>query len=555
MADRFYSEGSKNNGSAGSSFGSSENKSVPVNPYTAKANKSLGDFSENIDSNTVRPGQGTMQTQKKFEVHINDFDDFLGMPEMPSVPAAPKSIEQKKSVPAQPQHSAAPVRRAPVQKSSVSQSAKSAPEAKKVPVNGAKSSPVKKLTGLTSMTKKPAARVQKTAVQKDASRQTSQAKKASAAKASAPEKKLTPEQRARIKAGKRYNFTKALLAACVCIFFIAIMTVTATTIAMETLNDILVIDKSDNFTANVTIEQGDEFIDVFNKLEKAGFIKQKILCYVFLMYREYQTMSYMPGVYYLESNDGLEYNIETMMVKRSGSKDTVRLTFPEGWTIAQIFEKIEKYNVCDADKLYANLDIVADNYDFIKEIEMKSGRYLRAEGYLFPDTYDFYIDETPASVLKKLFDNFENRWTGDYSARLKELGMTMDEIINIAAMIQREAKNTSQMSLISSVVHNRLKKSSTFPTLDMNSTKDYITSLKPYKLFSDFYYELYLSTYNTYSAQGLPPGPICNPGAAAIKAALYPAQTDYYFFMHSPTGEIYLARTADEHQVNTELYL
>ena len=133
--------------------------------------------------------------------------------------------------------------------------------------------------------------------------------------------------------------------------------------------------------------------------------------------------------------------------------------------------------------------------------------------------------------------------------------MTMDEIINIAAMIQREAKNTSQMSVISSVIHNRLRKASTFPTLDMNSTKDYITSLKPYKLFSDFYYELYLGTYNTYSSQGLPPGPICNPGAAAIKAALYPAQTDYYFFMHSPTGEIYLAKTADEHQVNTELYL
>ncbi len=556
MADRFYSEGSKNNGSAGSSFPTGSSKPASVNPYTAKASKSLGDFSENIDSNTVRPGQGTMQTQKKFEVHINDFDDFLGMPEQPSAPAVPKPLEQRKTAPAQAQRPAAPVKRTPVQKGA-SQSAKTSPDAKKIPVNGAKSSPVKKLTGLTSMAKKPATNVQKPAVKKESAAQAkpTQQKAGKAKGSTAPKKRLTPEQQERLRAKRRYNFTKGLLAACVCIFFIAIMTVTASTIAMETLNDILVIDKGDNISANVTVEQGDEFIDVFNKLEQAGFIKQKMLCYVFLMYREYQTVDYQPGIYYLESNDGLEYNIETMMVKRSGSKDTVRLTFPEGWTIAQIFEKIEKYNVCSADKLYANLDMVAKEYDFIKKIDMKSGRYLKAEGYLFPDTYDFFIDESPASVLKKLFANFENRWTGDYTARLKELGMTMDEVINIAAMIQREAKNTSQMSVISSVVHNRLKKPSTFPTLDMNSTKDYITSLKPYKLFSDFYYELYLGTYNTYSAQGLPPGPICNPGAAAIKAALYPAQTDYYFFMHSPSGEIYLARTADEHQVNTELYL
>ncbi|MBQ7294936.1 MAG: endolytic transglycosylase MltG [Clostridia bacterium] len=555
MADRFYSEGSKNNGSAGSSFPAGTSRPSSVNPYTAKANKSLGDFSENIDSNSVRPGQGASGTQKRFEVHINDFDDFLGMPEPPSTPV-PQNIPQRKpsSAPSA-KRPAQPTGKSPVQ--SVRQNtAKTVPAAKKVPVNAAKSAPVKKLTGLTSMMKKPAASP-KIDVRQSVSEKSAPVKpRKSAVKSSASTKKhLSPEQLERVKAKRRYNFTKGLLAVCVCVFFIAIMTVTASTIAMETINDILVIDKSDNISANITVEQGDEFIDVFNKLENAGFIKQKTLCYIFLMYREYQTVDYEPGIYYLESNDGLEVNIETMMVKRSGSKDTVRLTFPEGWTIAQIFEKIEKYNVCSADKLYANLDMVADQYDFIKEINMKSGRYLKAEGYLFPDTYDFFIDEGPTSVLKKLFANFENRWTGDYTARMNELGMTMDEIINIAAMIQREAKNTSQMSVISSVVHNRLKKSSTFPTLDMNSTRDYITSLKPYKLFSDFYYELYLGTYNTYSAQGLPPGPICNPGAAAIKAALYPAQTDYYFFMHSPSGEIYLAKTADEHQVNTELYL
>lgn len=546
MADRFYSEGSKNNRNAADGFNTSSGRPTNVNPYTAKANKSLGDFSENIDSNTVRPGQGSAQTHEKFQVHINNFDDFLGMPEQGPSEPAPKHIST--------QGASSQAKRPIGQASRVPTGAKNVPAGKKVAVNGVKFSRVQKLTTRTATSKQAQEQSKKAAPKKakaDLLKNKPRQKKGNPV----AERQLTPEQAKRMKEKRKYNFTKAILAACVCIFFIAIMTVAASTIAMETINDILVIDKSENVSGNITVEQGDEFIDVYRKLEKGGFVKQKLLCYVFLMYREYQTCEYEPGIYYLESNDGLEYNIETMMVKRSGSKDTVRLTFPEGWTIAQIFEKIEKYGVCTAEKLYANLDLIANQYGFMNDIESKSGRYLKSEGYLFPDTYDFYIEEAPASVLKKLFSNFENKWSSEYTQRLKELNMTMDDIINIASIIQREAKNTSQMSVISSVIHNRLSKSSTFPTLDMNSTKDYITSLKSYNLFTDFYYELYLGTYNTYSVQGLPPGPICNPGAAAIKAALYPDNTDYYFFMHSPSGEIYLAKTAEEHQINTELYL
>ncbi len=549
MSDRFYSEGSKNNGSAGSDFAPGGQKPQSGNPYSVKSPKNgLGDFSENIDSNTVRPSQGLGYTQKKFEVHINDFDDFLGMPEQPAAPEAPKPISTGTA-------KSAPVKKPVSRPVSAEGRPAAASSAKKVPVSGKKSAPVKKLTGMTKTVRKAPEKA-KRPVDAAAKTHTAKAEPAKRKKtASSNKKAYTPEQLQRLRAKRRYNFTKGLLAVCVCSFFIAILTVSACTIAMGVLNDILVIDKGENISRNITVEDGDEFIDVFNKLDDAGFIRQRTLCYVFLMYREYQTVKYQPGIYYLESNDGLEYNIETMMVKRSGSKDTVRLTFPEGWTVAQIFEKIEKYGVCSASKLYANLDMIGDDYSFIKEIDMKSSRYLKAEGYLFPDTYDFFVDESPASVLKKLFSNFENKWIGEYDARIKELGMSIDEIINIAAIIQREAKNTSQMGVVSSVIHNRLNKASTFPTLDMNSTKDYITSLKPYNLFSDFYFELYIDTYNTYSIQGLPPGPICNPGLAAIKAALYPSQTDYYFFMHSPSGEIYLARTADEHQVNTELYL
>ncbi len=533
MADRFYSEGSKNNGAAGSDVNAGSPRPQNVNPYSKIPTKSLGDFSENISSNDSQK-RGYSQPQKKFEVHINNFDDFVGMPEPPAAPQAPRPIQQNSAGVKRPAAPSSPIDKGSAAPVSRQQTVKKTVGAKKAPKAQA---PVLK--------KKP----EKTEAKK------AESKKAEKAKKQAPPKRqLTPEQQAKLKAKKRYNFVKTALIACVCIFFISIMTVSASTIAMQFINDILVIDKQGG-SVNVEIPEGAEFDDVFNILEENGLIKQKTLCYMLLKLRDYDTVKYEPGVYYLDKDAGVEINIETIMVKKSGSKGTVRLTFPEGWTIAQIFEKIEKYEVCSAEKLYANLDTVGKQYSFLKDIKTDSDRYLKYEGYLFPDTYDFFIEESPASVLKKLFNNFESKWTAEYAQRAEELGLTVDEVMNIAAMIQREAKDSSQMATISSVIHNRLAASSTYPSLDMNSTKDYIASLEKYDLFSEFYYELYLGSYNTYSTQGLPPGPICNPGSTAIKAALYPASTDYYFFMHSPTGEMYLARTASEHNKNTQLYL
>ena len=111
------------------------------------------------------------------------------------------------------------------------------------------------------------------------------------------------------------------------------------------------------------------------------------------------------------------------------------------------------------------------------------------------------------------------------------------------------------MKQISSVLHNRLKNSATYPQLQMNSTKEYIDAVNEYGLFNEVYYSIYLDAYNTYSVTGLPAGPICNPGIDAIEAALYPADTKYQFFCHDSQGNIYLAETAEEHQRNTELVL
>lgn len=361
--------------------------------------------------------------------------------------------------------------------------------------------------------------------------------------------------------------TRGLMVALICIIIIAVLTATASALAISTINDILALNKSDSDstkTVNIVIPEGADFDTVYDILCDNGLVKQKQITKLFCKFRHYDEaysssqkknvkIEYQPGAYYIEPHSGIEAMLETIKVSNAVSKDTVRLTFPEGWTIAQVFAKIEKYNVCSAEKLYANLDIVGNQFDFYKEIPSNSGRYLKAEGYIFPDTYDFYIGENSASVLKKLFSNFTTKWKKSYTKKAKELGMSKDEVIIMASIIQREAKDKSQMADISSVLHNRLADPATYPLLQMNSTKDYITAVNEYGVFSEFYYSIYLDSYNTYSAEGLPPGAICNPGVDAIEAALNPSDTDYHYFRHDSKGKIYLAVTRAEHDKNGEI--
>ncbi len=418
--------------------------------------------------------------------------------------------------------------------------------------------------------KKSAATRSSGAKQASNAKNSAQKKKASANRKPAKKRKgeparvLTPEQQAKMKERKRLKRTRSFIVFCICLVIIAIITATASSLALATINDILVLKKSDSTkTVSVVIPADSDFDDVYDILCDNGLVSQKFITKLFCKFRHYDKaysssqkkdvkIQYNPGVYYLEPGSGIEVMLETIKVSNSVSKDTVRLTFPEGWSIAQIFEKIEKYNVCTAEKLYANLDIAGQQFSFYKNIPANTGRYLKAEGYIFPDTYDFYIGENANSVLKKLFSNFTKKWTKEFGTRAKELGMTQDQIIILASIIQREAKDKSQMKVISSVLYNRLHDSATYPQLQMNSTKDYITEANKYNLFSEFYYSIYLDAYNTYSAEGLPPGAICNPGIDAIEAALNPSETSYHFFCHDAKGNIYLAETAAEHQKNTE---
>ncbi|MGN0448646.1 MAG: endolytic transglycosylase MltG [Acutalibacteraceae bacterium] len=466
-----------------------------------------------IDSNGVNTANTQQQKPKKFEVHIPESNDLYTQ-----IPKQPVRPPQKRPAP-----SGASARR-------------------------------------------PASRASAAANGKTASNKAKASNRTKNKKVAAASKEKTKKEKKK-NSNFGYTFVKGFLITCVCVIFVSTVAAVLSNIAMSFINDILVIDKKNkNYSVTVEIPEGSTYDDIFEILESKGLISQPFLTDFFCRFRDYdaetytdedgnivtENVEYAPGVYYIDADSGIETILNSMLVYNNVNKDTVTLTFPEGWTIAEIFEKLEKYRVCDADKLYANLDAVSSQFDFISSISDTEGRYLKAEGYLFPDTYDFFIDENASSVLKKLFSNFEAKWLPEYDEQLKKLAMTKDQIITLASIIQAEAKDGSQMADISSVLHNRLKDPATYPNLQMNSTMDYITSLKSYNVFTDVYYNMYLSSYNTYDINGLPPGAICNPGITAIEAALYPSDTDYYFFCHDDNGAVYYASTATEHQQNVE---
>ncbi len=329
------------------------------------------------------------------------------------------------------------------------------------------------------------------------------------------------------------------------LIFLAVIIISTTLlsyIGITCVGDMLAINRSEE-TVEVTIPEGADYKQVVDILHENDLIKNKLFCTVFTKYRKFDDLTFNSGKYYLTPSMGLEGMLRGMVVSPF-SAETIKLSFPEGFTVKEIFEKLDKNNVCEASKLYSTIKSNY-SYDFFKEIEENPNRYLKLEGYMFPDTYDFFVGADTNYVIKKFLDNFQSKWTPEYQARAEKLGYTCDEIIIIASIIQKEADNVEQMKLISSVLHNRLNNPSQFPHIDCDSTRLYASKFMPENVGL-----IYADHYDTYSNRGLPPGPICNPGMDAIKAALYPENTKYYFFVHDATGKIYPAETMREHELN-----
>ena len=305
--------------------------------------------------------------------------------------------------------------------------------------------------------------------------------------------------------------------------------------------------EQDDLPVTVTIPEGASWGDVAGILGNANVISQKA---TFRMYvgskkddegRPYAVKS---GEYPLNSNMGYD-QIISFIRTGNAANESVRLTFIEGMTLAEIAAMLEENKVCTAENLFEYIDSTEFTYSFYEEmLPLDSLRFRSLEGYFFPDTYEFFTPEKPSSIVSKFLDNFSTQITTDMRRRMDALDMTLDETITLASVIQREAGTPSEMRKVSAVFHNRLDAPQSFPRLQSDVTLFYAEDdIKPYLPNRQEVYD----AYNTYVRTGLPVAPIANPGLEAITAALYPAENNFYYFVTDVEGNYYYSATLDQH--------
>lgn len=347
--------------------------------------------------------------------------------------------------------------------------------------------------------------------------------------------------------------------------FVIVASMIISVYAIFCMNDILAITKpTSSVTVSYTqqIADSDEAIDL---LAENGLIKCKHFCKLFVKLRDTVITSshlggpYEAGVYYLNGKMGLEGMLMTLKGEQI-TGETVTLMFPEGASVPEVIDKLSDNDVCDKTALLSVIESTDFNaYKLTKGLEAQESVPYRLEGFLFPETYEFYINESAASVIKRFLAQGDKIYTDEYAARAKELGYSDYEIIIIASIIQKEAANNDQMPEIAAIIENRLKDTVNFPTLGCQSTADYITNkvapaLSSTSAHTSDYYMVYYNTNNASTVVGLPAGPICNPGQAAIEAALWPSDSDEYFFFHDTNGNMYTAKTYSEFRSLVQQY-
>ena len=233
-------------------------------------------------------------------------------------------------------------------------------------------------------------------------------------------------------------------------------------------------------------------------------------------------------------------------------RESIDILFHEGITINEAARKLEDSGVCNADEFIDAFNTSDFGYSFEENVKVSPLKFHTMEGYLFPDTYTFFLEEDARIVAKKFSKNFNLKITADIYGRMEDLGFELEELLTIASMVQAEANSVSDMKKVASVFLNRLNNPDEFPLLQSDPTRNYVEDIivPNIEVPSPKMFE----AYNTYEGAGLPPGPICNPGLDAINAVLYPADTDYYFFCANVnTGEVFYAETNEEHEANLVL--
>ena len=289
---------------------------------------------------------------------------------------------------------------------------------------------------------------------------------------------------------------------------------------------------------NVTVPPGQGLkataVDLYNR----GIIRNAFKFNLYARIKGYDK-KIKAGEYRLKPSFSPREILEIMV---SGKVQLYKITIPEGYNLAQIADMIPAAGLGTAKDFL----MAANDGALAGEFNIPGDSF---EGYLFPDTYHFPKGVSPEKVIQTMVRRFQEVFTPVWEGRARERKMTVHQVVTLASIIEKETGVPSERPIISSVFHNRLKKNmrlASDPTViygikdfDGNLTRKDLTTTTPY---------------NTYKIKGLPPGPIANPGAKAMEAALYPADTDYLFFVSKRDGTHHFSKTYQEHEKAVRKY-
>lgn len=297
-------------------------------------------------------------------------------------------------------------------------------------------------------------------------------------------------------------------------------------------------DSSSEKQVLVDIKKGSSLNSVSETLFEKKLIKNKLFFKITAKVNDMDT-GIKAGLYKINQSYS---NKEVLDILNSGRvyKDLVKVTIPEGFEAHQIAERISKLGLVDKNKfmdLVNKPSIFSENYKFLNEKDI-----LSLEGYLFPDTYFFNKSYSEQDVINVMLKRFDEVYTDEYEKVQNEKQLTLNQVISLASIVEREARLDEERNIIAGVFYNRMDVK--MPLQSCATVQYILGERKPNLSFDDIKID---SPYNTYKNAGLPPGPIASPGKKSIEAALYPDDVDYLYFVAKKNGSHSFSKTYNEH--------
>lgn len=347
------------------------------------------------------------------------------------------------------------------------------------------------------------------------------------------------------KTRKKKNKTGCALAS---LYFIVIfgLSVCLSLVLIFTANDALALVKPDQDISFV-IAEDTTVGEIGKQLDESGVVNYGTAFHLFNSLQGDGDIIISAGSYTL--NPSMDYEQIVNALTETTSTTAVKVTVPEGYTIKQIRQTLLDNKITSEALLDDALNNHAFKHEFLKDQQPPRENWL--EGYLFPDTYEFVQDSKQPvyEVLNVMLNNFDSKYDEKIQQGADELGLTTHEVVTIASLIEREAKDLDEFAMISGVIHNRLNHSDAYPYLQIDAALQYAVGHNNPLTEADLKLD---SPYNLYTNKGLPPGPICNPGYNALYAATHPDEHDYYYYVAMPDGTHLFAETNSEHNRNRE---